>query len=230
MIRYNQLIATITGRQRLHHEWLNARWHVQPGRHLAGLQVSRQAAKERSKLEIHQLLAQMLGVHMGNIHGFPIEHNRGVTPNRGHLAAEVGAFLAGNQLFSPGRFNISNMLVNTVQRTVLQQQGHGRLLPHPWHTGDVIAGITLQRLEVQKLASGHTQLGFERRWVVLLNMGQATLKRIHFGKGAYQLEHIKITGDKAGFDTSGLGLGCKRTHNIIGFVIIGFKERPAQGL
>ena len=119
------------------------------------------------------------------------------------------------------------MRVNSVQRPVLLQQGHSRLLPHSWHTGDIIAGITLQRLHIQKLAGGHTQFGFERRWVVLLDMGQSTLKRIHLGKGAYQLEHIKITGDKAGFDPGGFGLRCKRTHNIIGFVIIGFEERPA---
>jgi hypothetical protein len=61
-------------------------------------------------------------------------------------------------------------------------------------------------------------------------LGYSALEEAHLGVVVHQLQYIQIAGYQHAVDVFLLGLDRQTPHDVIGFIIIHFQQRPAKRL
>ena len=111
------------------------------------------------------------------------------------------------------------------------QQLNRRLLPHPWHTGDVIRRIAFEALEVKKLANPNTIALLKGSDVEFVDIGQAFFEGIEVGILVEYLQGVEVARDEIRlYIPLLLSLGIERRHNIVCLIIIKLIQRPTKRL
>ena len=109
------------------------------------------------------------------------------------------------------------------------QQLNRRLLPHAWHARDIIRRITLEALEVKKLANPNTIALLKGSDVEFVDISQALLQGVKVGVLVENLQSIEVARNEIRLDIPLLlSLGIERRHNIVCLIVIKLIQRPAK--
>ncbi len=94
-----------------------------------------------------------------------------VRPDGGQLLAQIGQFPVLGQRFPDALFaHLLQMRIKIVNGTELGHQGNGCLFSHLGHPGNIVGGISHQRLQFNKLLRRHLVQGFHILRVIVLNL------------------------------------------------------------
>ncbi len=160
----------------------------------------------------------------------PIQLHRCVRPDPTDFFTHVGQLFTRFQFFGSRRFDISQMLVNPIQRFVILQQLDTCFFTDTRHARQVIRTIALQRFQVQELMDIDAIFVFKIPNVELLDIAQPVFQSIDFCVRRDQLQRIQIAGQQTRLDTLFSSLHGKSPQYIVGLVVVDFIEWPAKRL
>ena len=155
------------------------------------------AVDELQEFQLDKQVIERPAVRLAHHAVLRAEQNRRIASDGRKVIREICLFAVCLQLLPQIFTDLRQMLINTVERPVLQQQTGRRLRPHTRNAGDVVGAVAHQALEIDQALRCKAVFGGERRLIVKRGGRLAALGRdeLHMHVRINELEAVAVTGD-----------------------------------
>ena len=175
-----------------------------------------QAGVQRAELEeVEQSLhLGIVGLHR---EGVEVDVHRGVAAQQHQVEVRASTLLVFDQRSPQLRSLLIGVGEDAIQAAVLVQQLRRRLLPHPRHALQVVAGVATQRRVLRIQRGGDTRLLGDAGLVVQRVVADSTLVVQHLHvRVVHQLIAVAVAGDDHGIVPLALRLLGQRGQQVVG--------------
>ena len=160
----------------------------------------------------------------------PFLRHRCVAADGSQVPAQKRHIPGGGDTFGQFAFELVAVFVKGFQIAVLGQKFHGRLFPHPSHTGDIVGAVAHQSFEIGKMGRGHTVTLPYCGLVDAFDIADALAGPKDRCIVVHQLEDIPVAGIDINLEPLGGAAASQSAQQIVSFEIVHFQPAYACGV